>query len=224
MLYASANRGYKPGGVNGSYGQVVVPPVFKPETNTAFEVGAKNFLIDRTLRFNVDAFYYFYDNMQYIETDPVPFDGGISNIPAVHVYGAEAEATYISPNNHLRLDGNLALENGYVSGTYLTIDSTVANAIESQPYPSPCAFGTPPNYGGPYNNPPCWALVIAGEKNIRGNTPPAMPKVSGAIDASYSFDVPDRDADAACGIHLSRQRVGAHFQRAGPRFGASRTA
>ncbi|HEY2178029.1 MAG TPA: TonB-dependent receptor, partial [Caulobacteraceae bacterium] len=30
MVYASANRGYKPGGVNGSYGQVLIPPIFVP--------------------------------------------------------------------------------------------------------------------------------------------------------------------------------------------------
>ena len=46
----------------------------------------------------------------------------------------------------------------------------------------------PPNYGGPFNNPPCWAEVIAGELNIEGKTPPAMPKVSGAISAQYTLD------------------------------------
>ena len=39
LVYASAARGYKPGGANGSYGQKLIPPVFKPETNTSFEHG-----------------------------------------------------------------------------------------------------------------------------------------------------------------------------------------
>ncbi|MGH7009939.1 MAG: TonB-dependent receptor domain-containing protein, partial [Caulobacteraceae bacterium] len=184
MLYVSAARGYKPGGVNGSYGQVVVPPVFVPETNTAFEVGSKNLLFNQTLRLNLAGFYYLYKNMQYIETDPVPFDGGISNIPSVHIYGFEAEASYSGMNDHLVLDANASVENGHVEGDYFTIDSTVANAIENQPFPSPCAFG------GAYYNPACWAAVIAAEKNIQGNTPPAMPKLSGSVDASYRFDAP----------------------------------
>ncbi len=191
MLYLSANRGYKPGGPNGNLADPsgVIPTTFVPETNTAFEVGSKNFLLDHTLRFNVSAFYYLYSDMQYIEVDPIPFASAISNIPSVHTYGVEAEATYISPDSRLRIDGSLALENGYVNGAYHTIDSTIANAIESQPFPNPCAFGVPPNFGGPFNNPPCWAEVIAGELNIQGKVPPAMPKVSGAISAQYSFDL-----------------------------------
>jgi iron complex outermembrane receptor protein len=184
LVYASANRGYKPGGVNGSYGQVLIPPIFVPETNTAFEIGSKNFLFDRSLRFNVAAFYDLYKNMQYIETDPVPFDAGIANIPNVHMYGVEAEASWASPDGRLHIDGDIALEKGKVEGTFLSIDSTVANAIENQPYPSPCAFG------GAFYNPACWAAVIAAAKNIGGNSPPAMPTVSGAADISYRFDLP----------------------------------
>ena len=185
MLYVSAARGYKPSGVNGNSLDPtgVIPPTFKPETNTAFELGSKNFFFDRTLRFNASAFYYLYKNMQYIETDPIPFAAAISNIPSVHVYGIEGEASYVSPDSHLHINANLALENGHVDGTYLTIDSTLANAIEStNPF---CTefFG-----GGKFFDGRCWAAVIASEKNIQGNRPPAMPTVSGSIDASYSID------------------------------------
>ena len=184
LLYANAARGYKPGGVNGKNGQVVVPVTFKPETNTAFEVGSKNSFFDRSLRVNVAGFYYVYKGMQYIETDPIPFDGGISNIPSVHIYGVEAEANYVGMGDHLRINGNIALEDGMVEGDYFTIDSTVTNAIENQPYPSPCA------YNAIYYNPGCAAAVLAGEKNVRGSTPPAMPKVSGSVNASYAIDLP----------------------------------
>jgi iron complex outermembrane receptor protein len=189
MLYASSSRGYKPAGANGKTAQVfggvvLIPASFLPETNTAFEVGSKNFFFDHTLRFNVAAFYYLYDNMQYIEYSPIPFGSGISNIPSIHIYGFEAEGAFNGMNNHLHINGTLALENGQVASPYKTIDSTIANPIESQPYPSPCAFG------GAYYNPACWALVIAAAQNIQGNTPPAMPKVSGAIDASYDIDIP----------------------------------
>ena len=178
LIYASASRGYKPGGLNGKYGQAVVPSTFKPETNTAFEVGSKNFLFDRSLRLNLAGFYYVYKDMQYIETDPVPFDGGIANIPSVHIYGVEAEANYVGMNDHLRINGNLSLENGKVEGNTFTIDSTVANAIEQT---GACYYGY---------NPACYPQVIAAARNIKGNTPPDMPKVSGSINASYAIDMP----------------------------------
>ncbi len=181
LVYGSLARGYKPGGTNGIYGQVVVPAIFQPETNTAFEVGSKNFFLDHTLRLNLASFFYFYKNMQYIENDPVPFDGGISNIPSIHVYGVEADTTYV--RNRLILDGHLALENGQVQGDYYSIDSTVQNAIENEST-GPCANG------GAYYNPKCYALVEASARDLKGKMPPAMPKVSGAADISYTFDVP----------------------------------
>jgi iron complex outermembrane receptor protein len=182
MLYASFTRGYKPGGVNGNPGAFVVPFQFEPETNTAFEAGSKNFLLNHTLRLNLAGFLYHYKNMQYIETDPVPFAAGISNIPSVHIYGVEAEATYISPDDRLRFDGVLALENGSVQGDYFTIDSTVQNAI----------YASDPNCAGflKFFVQQCWIDVAAAAKNIRGKMPPAMPKVSGSFDVSYMFDIP----------------------------------
>ena len=123
MVYASYSRGYKPGGVNGSYGQVVIPPIFLPETNDAFEIGSKNYFFDRTLRLNVAGYYYIQRNFQYIETDPVPFDGGISNIPLIHDYGIEFEGNYVSPNTRFNAGLTLALETGEVVGNYNSIDS-----------------------------------------------------------------------------------------------------
>jgi iron complex outermembrane receptor protein len=43
---------------------------------------------------NAAAFYYNYANMQYQEEDPVPYQGGVSNIPKTHIWGAEAEASF----------------------------------------------------------------------------------------------------------------------------------
>jgi iron complex outermembrane receptor protein len=184
LVYASAARGYKPGGVNGNNTAKVVPFTFEPETNTALEVGSKNLFLNRALRLNAAAFYDDYKNMQYIEYDPFPFASGISNIPAVHIWGVEGEAFYVGAGDRLHLNAQIALEQGRIAGRYLTLDSTIVTAIESQPYPSPCAFG------GAFYNPGCWQAAIASARNIEGNSPPAMPKVSGEIDASWRFDVP----------------------------------
>jgi len=187
LVYGSVARGYKPGGVNGTYGQDVVPVTFSPETDTAFEVGAKNALFDRTLRLNLAAYYNLYRNMQYIETDPVPFDGGMANIPSVHTYGLEGEAFYTAPNHRLHVNASLAVENGEVASNYKTLNSTTVGAVE----------GTAgyPCYSDPYilyapAGAACAAAVEAGAEQLKGKTPPAMPKLSGSLNTSYTFDAP----------------------------------
>ena len=192
MVYASAARGYKPGGLNGKNGQAVVPESFHDETNTAYEVGSKNTFLDNQLRLNLAAFYYFYRNMQYIEYDPVPFASGIANIPSVHEYGLEAEAAFQSHDRRLHLNASTVLENGIAQGGYKTIDSTIANAVEGA-FAYPCIAGRYtllyPLAGTPLAN-ACAAKVEAAAEDIKGKTPPDMPKISGSVTGSYDFDVP----------------------------------
>lgn len=181
MLYASFSRGYKPGGVNGNPSTALLPLTFLPETNTAFEVGSKNFVLDKTLRANVAAFFYNYQNMQYIETDPIPFDQGMANIPSTHIWGGEAEVAYLALQNRLHVNANLTAESGEVQGVTKTLDSTVVNQFYNV---GPCSFG------GQYYNPTCWSEIIGASKNIQGNQPPDMPKLSGSVNASYDFKLP----------------------------------
>jgi iron complex outermembrane receptor protein len=179
LAYVSVSRGYKPGGVNGIASAVVVPESFKPETNTAFEIGSKNFLFDRLVRANFAGFYYDYRNMQYIETDPYPFDGGMANIPSVHVWGGEAEFSYVAFDERLRVNGTLTAEHGAIQGSYRTIDSTVQQSIEAT---NPACAN-----GGAYYNPGCWAAVTAAARDIGGNAPPKMPDFAGSLTVAYAF-------------------------------------
>jgi iron complex outermembrane receptor protein len=181
LLYASVSRGYKPGGVNGNPSAVVVPLFFKPETNTDYEVGSKNFLFDKKLRANFAAFYDEYHNMQYIEADPFPFADSMANIPSVRIYGAESEFSYLAMQDKLHLNVNLSVEKGQVEGATNALDSTIVANVENNN----------PNcgYGGPYYNPKCWSAVVGAERNLAGNSPPNMPTVSGSINASYDFQL-----------------------------------
>ncbi|MFI4933732.1 MAG: TonB-dependent receptor [Caulobacterales bacterium] len=196
MIYGSISRGYKPGAVNGSAG-FILPLVAKAETNDALEIGSKNMFFDHTLRLNVSAFYYIHHNFQYIETDPIPFAGGLTNVPRVDDYGIEFEGNYVSTDGRLHVDGSLALERGRVVGSYKTIDSTIANAIEGPNFTGgffgPCAFfsafGAPPPNATP-GNLTCWNTVVAASTDISGKQPPDMPNVSGSFSVSYRFDTP----------------------------------
>jgi iron complex outermembrane receptor protein len=138
------------------------------------------------LRLNASAFYYIHRNFQYIETDPIPFAGGLANVPRVEDYGLELEGDYTSPDGRLLINGSLALERGRVASNYFTLDSTIANAIEGPNFTvgfsGPCAFFSA------FFSPTCWNTVSRRETNIR-QAPPDMPNVSGSRSPiSYRFD------------------------------------
>ena len=87
LLYASASRGYKAGGVN------LTPntPNFLPEQNTVYEAGFKTELLDRHLRLNGAVFLSDYQDIQLSS-----LVGGLpvtQNALAGESYGFELEAT-----------------------------------------------------------------------------------------------------------------------------------
>jgi iron complex outermembrane receptor protein len=60
LLYVTASKGYKAGGVNLTIGT----PNFIPEKNYVYEAGVKTELLDRHLRVNADIFYSNYKDIQ----------------------------------------------------------------------------------------------------------------------------------------------------------------
>ena len=181
MLYGSVTEGYKPGGVNSNNDSVVVSRTFVPEGITSFEVGSKNRFLDNSLLLNVAGFFYDYRNLQYIEDDPIPFEYGITNVPDTHIWGGEAEGTYLMLAGRLRLNGQLTLEDGSIIGDYKAIDSnTTAKVYGTSPA---CAFG------GQYYNPGCWAAVIAAADDTHGNQPPLMPNVQAEFNVQYTWPI-----------------------------------
>jgi iron complex outermembrane receptor protein len=72
---------------------LLVPLTYKPEHVWAYEVGSKNRFAGGRVTLNTAAFFYDYRNMQYQEEDPIPYQGGVSNVPKTHIWGAEAEGS-----------------------------------------------------------------------------------------------------------------------------------
>ena len=188
LVYASIARGYKPGGVNANPEALIVPHTFQYETNNAYEVGSKNSFLGRTLRLNLAAFYYDYDNFQYLEIDPFPFNYGTANVPSIHIYGVEAESSYVSPDSRLHVNFNAALENGFGEGSYKTIDQQVVNNTAGT-YSGAC-FAGPFTFFVQGAGAACAAQIETAAIPIRGKTPPDMPKISGSVNAAYTFDIP----------------------------------
>ncbi|MBL0915743.1 MAG: TonB-dependent receptor, partial [Sphingopyxis sp.] len=106
LLYASYNRGYRAGAVNGGgYTSSSGIGYIEPERVNAYEVGIKGRAGGRLLTYAASAFYYDYSNQQLQDTraGPVSF---LVNAPSSEVYGFEIETT-LRPVDGLRIDASL---------------------------------------------------------------------------------------------------------------------
>jgi iron complex outermembrane receptor protein len=96
MFYGSVSTGFKAGGTSLVAGPAAV---FDPEKLTAYEVGWKNRLFDRSMILNVSAYYYDYTNYQASFVAPNPAFGGasvrrIANAGDAKIQGAEVEMSW----------------------------------------------------------------------------------------------------------------------------------
>lgn len=126
LIYASFARGYKGGGTNPprmdlNPGVVEYQPLastFEPEYVNAFEIGAKNTLLDNRLSLNATAFYYDYKDYQVSQiVDRISLN---ENFDA-RVWGVELEAVY-RPTPNFQIDGNLGYLNTRIADGEQSID------------------------------------------------------------------------------------------------------
>ena len=150
--YASYSRGTKSGGFfSGQTGNIADIGPYKDETVNAYEAGLKTELLHHTLRANLAAFYYDYQNLQVYTT---VVDGFITrqlftNASAARMYGGELELE-ATPARGLTISMNAA----YLNATYRNFVSAGAdysgNTLPSAPkisvqtavdYTQPVSFG-----------------------------------------------------------------------------------
>jgi iron complex outermembrane receptor protein len=106
LLYASYNRGYRAGAVNGG-GYTSSSGIYyiEPERVNAYEVGMKGKAFDRRLTYALSGFYYDYSNQQLQDTRPGPVSF-LVNAPSSEVYGIELETTLRAADG-FRIDASL---------------------------------------------------------------------------------------------------------------------
>ncbi len=123
LLYVLASTGWKNGGTNPGAltGALDVPVTFRPEQVTAFEIGSRNGLAGGRASLNASAFFYDYENYQFIQEDPVPFAAGTGNIPEVEIYGLETELSW-RLSDSWRLDGQVTLLDGEIESAFAVLD------------------------------------------------------------------------------------------------------
>jgi len=92
LLYASASRGYKSGGLNPPIDPSFnVSPTFEPETIDAFEVGSKNTFAGGAIRLNLAGFFYNYKGLQLSR---IVARTSVNDNTDASIYGGEAEAVF----------------------------------------------------------------------------------------------------------------------------------
>ena len=190
-VYGLISDGIKPGGANLNPDALAIPLVFKPETVVAYELGSKNEFLDRTLRINLSAFYNDIHNFQVDSEDPLPFQGGLTNVPSAHTYGLEGEATQLLPYG-LRLDGNFTVEGSKVDSHQQLFDPAVAEQIDIA-------------NGGPFNGNDVndrFAAFASPTGDIYGHQLPKVPPFTGNIALQHALYFPD-GGKLTSAIHLT---------------------
>ncbi|RJG52423.1 TonB-dependent receptor [Sphingobium terrigena] len=178
MLYASVSRGFKPGGVSNNSTPLLVPLTYESEKVWAYELGSKNRFFGGKATLNAAAFFYDYRNLQYQMEDPVPYQGGVANVPKTRIWGAEAEGSVqVTPS--LTFDGNVTYLDGELIGDYITLDPSRAH----QATLDAAALGFGPFDAYTIN------LRATQVRNTNGNKPPKLPKWQGTIGATHMLQL-----------------------------------
>lgn len=111
LVYANVSTSYKAGLFYGGVGtEVGVLDYVKPEEVTAYEVGAKNTLLEGSLQLNGAIYSYDYKNRQslVIVEDPVLFlVGTLANVPKSSILGAEMDFQWL-PTDELEIRGGVS--------------------------------------------------------------------------------------------------------------------
>jgi len=163
LLFASVSTGFKSGGLNPGSN---VKPSFDEETVTALEIGAKNTLLDGSMRANLSGFYYDYAGLQLAQRINASF---LTSNADAKVWGLEGEFTW-APADGWLLDSNVSYLNTEI-GDFVTVDA--ANPAQSATATSPEVF-----------------------INLQGNELPHSPEFKVKVGGQYSWDTGRGDWEA----------------------------
>ena len=161
MVYASASKGYKSGGILGA--NPLFDNLYGPESIWAYEVGAKTRWFENRLQANLAAYYNAYDDLQvFILTG---FGANIENAATAKVGGIELELVSV-PFDGLQLDATAAWNHAEYT-KYTSAD------------PVPAFLGgatTLDQSGNRLNRTPEWSVNIGGQYTLNLGSSTLTPR------------------------------------------------
>lgn len=134
MVYATIGKGFRSGGFNG-YGDALafnLPRLFKPETNTNYELGFKATLLDSHLTANVSVYHMDFKNQQLFLVSSAPPSRNVVNVAKTSLDGGEVELNF-RPIDSVSLYGSLGINDATVDdfdGTDRFIGNTTPNTYK----------------------------------------------------------------------------------------------
>jgi iron complex outermembrane receptor protein len=172
LFYAGYSRGERHGGFN----WFQAAP-FDSETINAYEIGAKNGLLDGRLLLNSTFFYYDFENRFITEVQ-----NNVTttvNAPAAVIYGIELQWIWAA-TDQLQISGNAGWLHTEITENFLSQDNTT-----SASNPTNFCPGNP--VGGQHGaGPTCTGAPL---QNLKGNVLPRSPKFSLSASAEYVFEM-----------------------------------
>jgi iron complex outermembrane receptor protein len=183
LLYFSATRGYKSGGLNYAAPNVLSES-FNPESIWSYEVGAKTEWFDHRLRINLSGFLYDYNNLQ-VQTLLAPAVVSIGNAATATIKGAEAEFKFKPEKNWLLTSNFTVLDANYDSFADASVASTLVPWVASSPL---------------YDR-------STGTFNAAGKRLDAAPHVTAFLAAQRNWDLPNGDSVYLRGEYSWQTRV-----------------
>lgn len=152
LLYVSAARGFKSGGINGRAFSVQGTTAFAPEFATAYEAGLKSDFFDGRVRANAAAFFTEYEDLQITVASVDPGTGSpifpVQNAGAAEISGVELELTVLASDN-LTLFSTLGLLDTEVTEVAPGSDLVEGARLEKSPETS---FSLSADYLVPLNS------------------------------------------------------------------------
>jgi len=169
LYYVKYSRGYKAGGFN--TGTLTTFPETKPEALDAFEVGAKDQWLDRTLQTNIAVFYYNYANMQIpLSVQPAtgPATTQFFNMKNVVSYGVELETIW------------QPIENAQILFNYSYLNATIHDSTDCfVDGEDPFALLPADQTGG--------CVPGSGAQKVNNQAVPESPRNRVTINGNYTF-------------------------------------
>ncbi|MEG3179073.1 TonB-dependent receptor [Sphingomonas sp. LT1P40] len=181
LIYANVATGFKSGG----FFIATLDNTFDPESITAYTFGSKNRFFDRRLTFNIEAFYWKYQDQQVNYIGPTRNQNAMgqtvvgaglvtTNAGSSRIYGAEAELSFRVVAKGVFAANVQYLNGKYTELTYLAAgNSPPRTACGVAPVVDPNFPVTPPTQtyrvncsGRPQINSPEWSLNLSYEQGF----------------------------------------------------------